>query len=105
VLGSELLRRLESTRRYADVALGHHRFYDDSRGYPEDFKTSESKDKPIIDLVMCADCMDAATDSVGRSYNRGKTLEEYTKEVKEGSGLWQKLRRKYDQEICFSNQS
>ena len=86
VLGSELLRRHESTKRYADVALGHHRFYDDSRGYPESFKTGESPDKPIIDMVMCADCMDAATDSVGRSYNRGKTLGEYITEVKEGSG-------------------
>ncbi len=86
VLGWELLRKHESTKAFADVALGHHRFYDDSRGYPEEFKTAESKDKPIIDLVMCADCMDAATDSVGRSYNKGKTLIEYIKEVESESG-------------------
>ncbi|MBO4336595.1 MAG: HD domain-containing protein, partial [Lachnospiraceae bacterium] len=86
VLGSELLKKHESTKAYADVALGHHRFYDDSRGYPEEFKTSESKDKAIIDIVMCADCMDAATDSVGRSYNKGKTLTEYIKEVEKECG-------------------
>ena len=31
--------------------------------------------------MLCADCMDAATDSVGRSYRRGKTLEDFTAEV------------------------
>ncbi len=85
-VGYELLSQHESTRAYAEVARGHHRFYDDSRGYPEAFKTSESKVKTIIDLVMCADCMDAATDSVGRSYSRGKTLTEFVAEVEEGAG-------------------
>lgn len=85
-IGYELLSSHESTRIYAEVALGHHRFHDDSKGYPEDFKSCESKDKPIIDLVLCADCLDAATDTVGRSYNRGKTLEDYIEELKEGAG-------------------
>ena len=84
--GYEMMIKHESTKAYAEVALGHHRFYDDSRGYPEDFKTMESPVKPIIDIVQCADCMDAATDSVGRSYNRGKTFDDYAVEVREGSG-------------------
>ena len=84
--GYEMLTKYESTRAYAEVALGHHRFYDDSKGYPFDFKTADSPVKTIIDLVQCADCMDAATDSVGRSYNKGKTIDDYVKEVKEGSG-------------------
>ena len=79
--GYEMLDRYESTRPYRDVALGHHRWYDNSRGYPEAFDTSQSPFKPIIDLVECADCLDAATDSVGRSYRRGKTLEDFTAEV------------------------
>nr|MCR5282282.1 hypothetical protein [Lachnospiraceae bacterium] len=78
--------RHESTKDYVDVALGHHKFYDDSRGYPEEFKTKDSPLKPIIDLVMCADSLDAATDSVGRSYSRGKTLTEFVQELKAGSG-------------------
>ena len=81
VTGYEMLGRYDSTRPYRDVALGHHRWYDNSRGYPEDFDTSRSPVKPIIDLVLCADCLDAATDSVGRSYHRGKTLEEFIGEV------------------------
>ena len=35
---------------------------------------------------MVADCLDAATDTIGRSYNRGKTLSDYVKELEEGSG-------------------
>lgn len=37
----------------------------------------------MIDLVMCCDCLDAATDTVGRIYSRGKTLDEYLEEVRE----------------------
>nr|MCR5338349.1 HD domain-containing protein [Lachnospiraceae bacterium] len=85
-MGYEMLSKYESTRAYAEVALGHHRFYDDSKGYPSEFSTSNSPVKPIIDIVLCADCMDAATDSVGRSYNKGKTIDDYVREVREGSG-------------------
>ena len=84
--GYEMLSRYESTRAYAEVALGHHRFYDDSKGYPPEFNTADSSVKPIIDSVLCAECMDAATDSVGRSYNKGKTIDDYVREVSEGSG-------------------
>ncbi len=84
--GYDILNEHESTRTYAEVALGHHKWYDDSKGYPFEFKTSDSVYKPVIDLVLCADCMDAATDTVGRSYNRGKTLTDYMGELKEGSG-------------------
>ncbi|MCR5098066.1 MAG: HD domain-containing protein [Lachnospiraceae bacterium] len=84
--GYELLSRFASTRRYAEVALGHHRWYDDSRGYPDDFETAKSKSKPIIDIVLCADCLDAATDTIGRSYSKGKALSEFVEELEEGNG-------------------
>ena len=84
--GYNLLKKYASTRPYAEVALGHHKWYDNSRGYPEDFDTSKSPLKPIIDLVLCADCLDAATDSVGRSYNSGKHLDDLIRELKEGRG-------------------
>ena len=85
-MGATLLRRFSSTRKYAEVALGHHKWYDDSRGYPDDFETRNSPVKAVIDLVQCADCLDAATDTVGRSYNRGKYFDDLYREVCEGSG-------------------
>ena len=85
-LGAYLLSRSASTKAYADVARGHHRWFDDSQGYPDDFKVSESPCRTMIALVACADCLDAATDSVGRSYKRGKSLKQALKEIREGSG-------------------
>ena len=84
--GYEMMIHHASTRAYADVALGHHKWYDNSRGYPQDFDTSKSPLKPIIDIVLASDCLDAATDTVGRSYNKGKVLDDYLEELKEGSG-------------------
>ncbi len=83
-MGYDHLSRYESTREYAEVALGHHKWHDDSRGYPEEFISKDSKAKAIIDLVMCADCLDAATDNVGRSYNKGKSVESFTEELVAG---------------------
>jgi len=85
-VGYMLLSNNESTRKYADVARGHHKWYDDTKGYPENVKTVDSPYKVIIDIVQCADCMDAATDSVGRSYNQGKTLANFIKEIKADLG-------------------
>ena len=86
LLGAELLKKHSSTGAYADVAAGHHCWYDDSNGYPNSFKTADSPVKTIIYIVTCADCMDAATDSIGRSYSTGKTFEQYEAEVCEGAG-------------------
>ena len=94
-LGAMLLSKHPSTKAYVDVALGHHIWYDGSAGYPlrilagagtaED-GIAKSPLKTIIDIVACADCMDAATDNVGRSYKNGKSLETYIEEVREGAG-------------------
>lgn len=85
-MGASILSRYASTTDYAEVALGHHRWYDNSRGYPEEFDTSLSHYKTLIDLVACADCLDAATDTIGRSYSRGKTIDEFIGELEEGKG-------------------
>lgn len=85
-MGAKLLERFPSTGKYAEVALGHHKWYDNSRGYPAEFDTGKSKVKTVIDLVQCADCLDAATDTVGRSYSSGKSFEELAEEIREGSG-------------------
>ena len=84
--GAELAQRFDSLKDYEDVMRGHHLWYDGSRGYPLDFKAADSPYKTIIDIVTVADCMDAATDRVGRSYSKGKTIEEFIKEIEEGAG-------------------
>ena len=85
-LGSDLLLRCESTRRYANIAKGHHKWYDNTKGYPQNFDTSTVPEKILIDLVTIADCLDAATDTVGRSYSKGKNLADIKAELTEGAG-------------------
>ena len=51
-----------------------------------DFDSAGSPYKTIIDIVTAADCLDAATDTVGRSYSRGKTMDDFILELKEGAG-------------------
>ena len=84
--GASLLSQHESTKHYAEMALGHHKWYDDSAGYPSKFTMAEAKNRTVISVVAVADCLDAATDSVGRSYKTGKTLEGFIGELREGSG-------------------
>lgn len=36
--------------------------------------------------MTCADCIDAATDSVGRAYSRGKTFDEMMADLQVNSG-------------------
>ncbi len=86
-VGADLLSRYDSTREYADIARGHHIWYDGKKGgYPGDFDPARSPQKTLIDIVTIADSMDAATDSVGRSYRNGKTFEEFEKELIDGAG-------------------
>lgn len=86
ITGARIASMHASTRDYVDVIKGHHLWYDCSKGYPADFDTFKSPYKTIIDIVLAADCLDAATDTVGRSYNKGKTFDDYEKEIEEGAG-------------------
>ena len=81
-----MLSQNKSTAEYADMAMGHHKWFNDEEGYPEDFEMAKSPYKTIVAIVACADCMDAATDFVGRSYKSGKTLSEFLNEMEENSG-------------------
>lgn len=85
-MGELLLKRFASTARYSRVALGHHKWYDNSQGYPEEYDSGDPEDKILTDIVAAADCMDAATDRVGRSYTGSKRPSEIIKEIIEGSG-------------------
>ncbi len=84
--GAKIAMEHISTRDYADVIKGHHMWYDCSRGYPADFDTFKSPYKTIIDIVTAADCLDAATDIVGRSYSRGKAFSDFESEIAKEAG-------------------
>lgn len=70
-----------------DVILGHHKWYDGGYGYPPEFDNTRSPYKFIIDIASAADSIDAATDSVGRSYAPGHTLPFVVDEIIEQAGV------------------
>ena len=72
--------------KYYDVMRGHHKYFDGSKGYPNDFNNLESPVKIIIDIVTIADASDAATDILGRNYTTGKTFNKLLEEFIEGAG-------------------
>ena len=50
-IGYHCLKERESTKRFADIALGHHRDYDENGGYPEEYVRIESPYRRMCDLI------------------------------------------------------
>ena len=48
------LKERSSTRRFADIALGHHRWYDGEGGYPEAYVRTESPYRQMTDVAAVA---------------------------------------------------
>ena len=71
---------------YSDIILGHHKYFDNSGGYPEDFDITKSKYKVMIDIISAADAIDSATDDIGKTYAETKSLETVCAEIRAGAG-------------------
>ncbi len=84
--GYEMLKDDPSFEKYFDIIRGHHKSYDGKTGYPASFNNLLSPYKAIIDLITVADCVDAATDILGRNYVKGKDFVTVYKELEAGSG-------------------
>lgn len=52
--GEIILSQSESTRPYVWAALGHHRFYDGSGGYPERYRREDDPQPVLTDLISAA---------------------------------------------------
>ena len=65
-----------------DCALLHHRWHNGEGGYPN---LPHNENRPFVDIITIADCLDAATDSIGRPYGAGKKLGDLIKEFIEMS--------------------
>ena len=65
-MGYELLSKWDSTRPYAEAALYHHLWYDEKGGYPREYTHKGNDNAILYQILTCADCLGAATDSVGR---------------------------------------
>jgi len=82
--GAALLKRDDDSALaagYIDVIRGHHKFYDNSGGYPADFDREKSKYLTMIDIISVADSIDIATDDIGATYVNTKSLETLREEI------------------------
>ena len=64
-----------------DCAELHHRWYNGEGGYPARLHTAN---KPLVNILTVADCIDAATDNIGRPYGKNKSLEQVAREIERG---------------------
>ncbi len=77
----------QGLKKYANVILGHHKYYNGQGGYPENFDNQACMDKFAIDLITICDCLDAATDTLGRNYMKGKDVATVLDEMNAGKGV------------------
>lgn len=84
--GLEFLNYDPDFEPHFDIILGHHKTYDGKGGYPASFDKTKSRVECIVDLIMVADCTDAATDILGRNYTKGKNFDMLFKELETGKG-------------------
>ena len=86
VIGYGLLREAGYEEYLAPAALYHHCFYNGQGGYPREVPPCPQNIKGIVDVLTVADALDAATDNIGRCYNRAKPLRTLVGELQAQSG-------------------
>jgi len=67
----------------ADIAYYHHRNYAGG-GYPRCDIECPARIRRIVNMVTVADCLDAGTDNIGRSYAASKSYEQLIEELRAG---------------------
>lgn len=85
-LGLKYLEIDPVLRQYHDITLGHHKWYNGKGGYPESYDNTKSDVRIIIDMVTISDCLEAATDRLGRNYSSVKMFDTLIDEFSEFAG-------------------
>lgn len=84
--GALILSKIPSLKKFEDIALGHHKSWNGSMGYPMEFDNTKSHNRFLIEIIHVSDNLDAATDFIGRSYKMPKSFDECLKEFSLGKG-------------------
>lgn len=69
-LGAEIFTGI--LEPYHDAVIGHHKYYDQSQGYPENLDLSNSPIRIVCDLLSICDALNSGTDYIGRCYKEPK---------------------------------
>ena len=86
-LGAELLKIAPSLyEKFRDTTLGHHKWYNGKGGYPKNFDNTKSPKRILIDIITLSDCMQAATERIGRNYKSRKNFDRVMEEFRRDAG-------------------
>ena len=72
--------------KFHDTTLGHHKWYNGKGGYPDSFDNTKSPKRILIDIVTLSDCLQAATERIGRNYKGDKTFDVVMEEFRRDAG-------------------
>jgi len=86
-LGLQYLEIAPSLAKFHDTTLGHHKWYNGKGGYPDSFDNTKSPIRMLIDIITLSDCMQAATERVGRNYKGDKTFDTVMAEFRRDAGV------------------
>lgn len=84
-IGAALLQKTDP-KELSVIAMHHHRYYNEVGGYPDVCPPCQPQYKPIVDIVSVCDCIEAATDNIGRCYSTPKTLRGIVDNMKPDAG-------------------
>ena len=86
MMGYEMVKGCSDLCKYREIMLGHHKWYNDSEGYPKEFCNSGYPKKVLVDIVSICDSLEAATNHIGRNYRKVKPFSTIIDEFLEMSG-------------------
>ena len=85
-LGLKFLELSPELEKFHDTTLGHHKWYNGKGGYPASFDNTQSPVRLMIDIVTLSDCLQAATERIGRNYKGDKNFDTVMKEFRAETG-------------------
>lgn len=85
-LGLKYLKLAPELAKFHDTTLGHHKWYNGKGGYPASFDNTKSPVRFMIDVVTLSDCLQAATERLGRNYKMDKTIDVVMQEFRQEAG-------------------
>lgn len=86
-VGESLLARSPSTRPYAPTALGHHRYYDGSGGYPAEYLPSSNPNRAVTEFVGAAAHLIRLTGEAGPLNERQLTPAQALAQIQAAAGV------------------
>ncbi|MBQ5999611.1 MAG: GNAT family N-acetyltransferase [Treponema sp.] len=81
-LGAKIIEGIDFLEQFRDVILGHHKFFDGTKGYPSFYDNLKSDYKVLVDLISICDTLDTSTDYKGRNYAEKKTFDDIMIELR-----------------------